>query len=146
MKTLADLKFHGYDIEKVLIEKKDGLDGSDEFSIFYKIIPSDSSFDKVNIIQGVLIEATENFPYTIEVKIRGNFTISNSKDIKSKKKMLKENCAAILFPYVRSLVSLLSSQTDYTKVILPVINFVNLIEDVNNEDITLDSSLFIDFE
>ena len=63
-----------------------------------------------------------------------------------KKKMLKENCAAILFPYVRSLVSLLSSQTDYTKVILPVINFVNLIEDVKDEDITLESSLFIDFE
>ena len=79
MKTLADLKFHGYDIEKVLIEKKDELNGSDEFSIFYKIVPSDSNFDKVNIIQGVLIEATENFPYTIEVKIRGNFTISNSK-------------------------------------------------------------------
>jgi hypothetical protein len=107
MKTLADLKFHGYDIEKVLIEKKDELNGSDEFSIFYKIVPSDSNFDKVNIIQGVLIEATENFPYTIEVKIRGNFTISNSKDTKAKKKMLKENCAAVLFPYVRSLVSLL---------------------------------------
>ena len=146
MKTLADLKFHGYDVEKVLIEKKENLNGSDEFSIFYKIIPSDNNFDKANIIQGVLIEATESFPYTIEVKIRGNFTVSNSKDIKSKKKMLKENCAAILFPYVRSLVSLLSSQTDYTKITLPAINFVNLIEDIKDEDIILSNNLFIDFE
>ena len=48
MKTLADLKFHGYDVEKVLIEKKENLNGSDEFSIFYKIIPSDNNFDKVS--------------------------------------------------------------------------------------------------
>lgn len=97
MKTLADLKFHGYDIEKVLIEKKDELNGSDEFSIFYKIVPSDSNFDKVNIIQGVLIEATENFPYTIEVKIRGNFTISNSKDTKAKKKNVKRKLCSNTF-------------------------------------------------
>ena len=60
--------------------------------------------------------------------------------------MLKENCAAILFPYVRSLVSLLSSQTDYTKITLPAINFVNLIEDIKDEDIILSNNLFIDFE
>ena len=60
--------------------------------------------------------------------------------------MLKENCAAILFPYVRSLVSLLSSLTDYTKITLPAINFVNLIEDIKDEDIILSNNLFTDFE
>ncbi len=46
----------------------------------------------------------------------------------------------------KSLVSLLSSQTDYTKITLPAINFVNLIEDIKDEDIILSNNLFIDFE
>ena len=128
------------------IEKSETLKESSNFDILYKIIPNNIKLDKANVMQGILIEGTKEFPYTIEVVLKGNFVIGTDVDVKERKALLIINAAAIMFPYLRSGVSLLSSQTEYNKIILPTVNFSNIVSNIEEKDIFLDEKFFSDFE
>lgn len=56
------------------------------------------------------------------------------------------NASAVLYPYLRSLVSLLSTQFDSEKIILPLMNFYEVIKDVGYDQIFLISESFEPFE
>lgn len=63
--------------------------------------------------------------YDIEVEMSGIFEISIKSEFEEK--MLAKNTTAILFPYLRSQLTLLSSQPGFEPIILPVININALI-------------------
>ena len=146
MKKSELLIFKGYELEKMKIEISETLKESSNFDILYKIIPNNIKLDKANVMQGILIEGTKEFPYTIEVVLKGNFVIGTDVDVKERKALLIINAAAIMFPYLRSGVSLLSSQTEYNKIILPTVNFSNIVSNIEEKDIFLDEKFFSDFE
>jgi preprotein translocase subunit SecB len=140
------LKFENYQVIKLLIDNN-GLDEkveSNELGIHYKIIPNKSeNFDKMNIIQGIKIFPSLENQYTIEAIICGNFSI-NRDDPDFTEDVLTVNCGAILYPYLRSSISLLSSQIDQ-KIILPTINFYKFIEDISKEDLFGEPTEYKDF-
>jgi len=144
------MQFKGYEVKKLSIDgtkpiKKDVEENN--LNIMYKIIPQDETFTKANVFQGVLIEATKIFPYEVEVAIQGNFQLSEEGTVEDKKVLLLQNAAAVLFPYVRSLVSLLTSQTNFNNLILPTMNFMAVIEDsLDPGYIFLGKENFFDFE
>ncbi len=146
MKKSDLLIFKGYELEKMKIEKADTFKENGNFSILYKIIPNNSKIEKANVIQGILIEANKDFPYNIVVVLRGNFVIGTEVKENKRKELLTINAAAIMFPYLRSSVSLMSSQTEYNKIILPTVNFNNLISIIDENKIFIDEKKFIDFE
>jgi len=143
------LSFRGYEIIKVSMEKNkvNETDTSNNIGFMYKIIPNKEgeSYDKVNIIQGAKIEASHDFPYDLEVVLKGNFEFGNDSNNSSKADLIKTNASAILFPYLRATVSLLTSQLDYEKVILPVMNFSNILEGIDISDLYLNYTEFEDF-
>lgn len=141
------LNYEGYEIIKMSLEKNSNIsDKEKEIGFLFKVVPEkEIGFEKVNIIEGVIIEPTETFKYKLEVIIKGNFKIENCKDEKEKKKYLLLNASAILFPYLRAQISLLSSQTDYENIILPVINFHQVIKGIPENELYLDSSQFREF-
>lgn len=143
-----NLNFSGYEVEKISITKNEEITNiNKEMGFLFKIAPeTEENYKKVNIIEGVLIEPSENFKYKLEVIIHGNFTISNCSDDKEKLDFLLSNASAILYPYLRSLVSLLTSQIECSEVILPITNFYKLFESIDYKDIILDSKQFNDFE
>lgn len=65
--------------------------------------------------------------YNMEVQISGIFTMTE--DSVLGKKILLNNTIAILFPYLRSQLTLLSSQPGFEPVILPVMNINALLND-----------------
>lgn len=140
------LKFEGYQIKKLQL-KEDGYDNEqkdNEFGIFYKIIPNKKeNFDKVNILQGIKLYPSSNNKYTIEILICGNFLIDRE-DKNYKDDLLKTNCGAILFPYLRCLVSLLSSQVN-EKILLPTMNFYEFTKDISEEDLFDSFEAFTEF-
>ena len=65
--------------------------------------------------------------YEIKAQISGVFSISEESVLG--KKVLDNNTVAILFPYLRSQLTLLTSQPGFEPVILPVMNINALMND-----------------
>lgn len=143
-----NLKFTGYEITKLKLIKtsSQNIQESHNIGIAYKIIPNrNENFSKVNVIQGIRMEASDEFPYELEIVIKGNFELKNCSNDDDKLNFVIVNASAILFPYLRSTVTLLTSQLDYEKIILPVMNFHNVIDGIPKDELVLDCSLFEEF-
>lgn len=80
---------------------------------------------KVRVSLGVLISAESK--YEIKAQISGIFSISE--DSVLGRKVLANNTVAILFPYLRSQLTLLTSQPGFEPIILPVMNINALMSD-----------------
>lgn len=68
--------------------------------------------------------------YMLEVSITGFFTFQEANDLddQRKKNLLSRNAVAILMPYLRSQITLLTAQPEVDTVILPVFNVNNMLE------------------
>ena len=141
------LKFEGYIIEKISLDRiNESSDSKKEIGFMFKMIPDkESEFERANIIEGVLIEPSKDFGYKLEVVICGNFRISNCEDDKEKYKFLLTNASAILFPYLRAAVSMVSSQIEFENVMLPVMNFYEVFSSQELEELLIDYKQFKEF-
>jgi len=143
------LNFSGYDILKSNLSKvklSDELAEESDIGFLVKVTPNkNKSFDKVNIIFGIQINPSEDFPYNIETIMKGNFEISNCENDEERMDFAIVNCSAILFPYIRSFISALTSQLECEKLILPVMNIYELIKDIPQIDLVNDESQFEEF-
>lgn len=68
----------------------------------------------------------KGYPFSMNISITGIFELENS-DIENKEKFAELNAVAILFPYLRSLVSTYSSNSNVQPLILPPINVAKYI-------------------
>lgn len=74
-------------------------------------------------------EAEKNdYPFTMRVKIAGLFEINSQIDEDAQKNLIEKNSIAILFPYLRALISVYSSNANIGNLILPPINVVKYLE------------------
>jgi len=77
------------------------------------------------------IEKIENIPFSLIVSIRGIFEYILDEDESDEqvKVLLGSNALAILYPYLRSYITFITSQSNqYPAYILPVVNFVEMIK------------------
>ncbi|OEY71822.1 protein-export chaperone SecB [Salegentibacter salarius] len=91
-------------------------DKSKTFGVGFEIEIKDKKFD-------LSIEAI--FMFSLDEKITEKFKISDFPKI---------NAPAIAFPYLRAYVSNLTLQSGFDPVMLPSINFVNLVRDSENDE------------
>lgn len=70
-------------------------------------------------------EEYDSAPYKISVEIAGIFSSDTEFD-----KKWENNALAILFPYVRSIISCLTSQSGRSTIVLPTVNIVKMFEEV----------------
>lgn len=73
------------------------------------------------------VSASAEGKYDIKVQISGIFSLSEESVLG--KKVLANNTVAILFPYLRSQLTLLTSQPGFEPMILPVMNINALMSD-----------------
>lgn len=122
----ATLKFLGYDLEKINYERNNLFDSSIDSEILPKInamiIYKDESKKEANIILGIKYDNENNLPFSLEVVLRGFFEF-NDED----QKIIFQNGTAIMYPYMRSIITDITSKTNYTPIILPTMNFYNLL-------------------
>ena len=77
-----------------------------------------------NIQINVFYSETDNFeaaPFRLSVEIAGRFRCENKWNPK-----LEQNVLAIMFPYLRSLVSVITSNSGRDPIILPTLNIASL--------------------
>lgn len=72
----------------------------------------------------------DNIPFEVYVNISGYFGVETSE---FSEQLIYKNAVAILFPYLRSLVSTLTANSSVKPVILPPINIVKMFEEETGE-------------
>lgn len=126
------LQFEGYQIEKIIYEKN--VETSDENNINVEVstgLNSEKDKGKVELSIHVL-ESNEN--RKLEISLVGFFTFSNVDDDK-KTEILAINGTAILYPYIRSVASMVTSQDSSPAIILPTVNTINFFKNkTSNEE------------
>ncbi|KDR96807.1 preprotein translocase subunit SecB [Peptoclostridium litorale DSM 5388] len=141
------LSFENYEVEKINLNKtKECTNESEPFGLLFKVVPDkEKNFEKINVYQGISVEPSQDFQYKLEIVIKGNFTVNEGMGDDEKLRLISVNASAILFPYLRSLVSLVTSQLDYEKIILPVMNFHAMFDDADIGDIVVSPESFEEF-
>lgn len=74
-----------------------------------------------------LFEKSKEYPFYLDVSIVGEFEFFDSTEIEIEN-YKKVNTVSILFPYVRAIISNITTLMNVNPVILPTINVINLIE------------------
>lgn len=96
-------------------------------------IENNNGYVTINVKLGDLAdyENIEHIPFYLETTIRGIFKydISDDDSTDNLKVLLGSNAIAILYPYLRSHISLVTSSVNqFPAYILPVVNFVDMIK------------------
>ena len=75
-------------------------------------------------------KGTKSDEYTLEIILSGFFSIANDDDLddETKKALVTKNSVAILMPYLRSQISLLTAQPDTECVVLPPFNINKMLD------------------
>lgn len=118
--------FSGYEIINYTYKKKANLDSDikDPFNVSVKSgISEDLKNGKISV--HVLYELPE---VSIDIEVDGFFEINDVTDPDKISEYLVVNGTAILFPYVRSMISMLSSLDSDKAIILPTINTTNFLK------------------
>lgn len=128
------MQFNGYDVLKISYDKNLNVSQfQEEYNVnpqFLKEITSDDD-NSFNVILGFKIESTDEnpFPFSLEIIMEGHFRFLGSVEEKNKKKFMNENSLAILFPYLRSAISMVTVSANENALLLPTFNIINFFKD-----------------
>ena len=146
------VKFYGYCVENMSYFRNSNYDVLNESidlspQFLFKLIISKDIPEKYNIIIGTRVGySNENCPFRAEVVLRGFFEVKGKKYSEEElQKIYLINSSAILFPYLRSVLTDITSKSDHGPVILPTFNFHTIIDDSKIDDIILDSSEYQEY-
>lgn len=95
-------------------------------------ISKNINYDRDKMIVDLKVDIFENndkYPFCMSVSIRGFFTIENNDENIN----FEPNAIAILYPYIRSIVSTYTAEANIMPLILPVVNVNKLLEDKENK-------------
>lgn len=111
--------------------------------LFFKRNSNSIANDKVNISASFEVNEITDLKYEVKLKLRlededklfevrvvlvGNFEIAAEFPKEQRDILIQKNTVAIMFPYVRSQVTLITSQPGMEPIIIPPININALIE------------------
>ncbi|MBQ7431313.1 MAG: protein-export chaperone SecB [Butyrivibrio sp.] len=124
--VLSVLKYKSYVVEKIEFLNNDNFLAQDEgielkFDFDADFDMDERSNDMAVILQCHIFENAEanNYPFEMNVVLKGFFEIEGSHNNIDR---FKSNALAILFPYLRALISSFTANANVAPIILPAIN------------------------
>ena len=135
----AALQFKNYHVLETIYKLNPFFAGESKFEdpqLFFKLDVNPDTVKQAAIILGIELgdESLETTPYYVKARILGLFDIES--EGLTKKQILslyKFNGVAILFPYLRSLVSDLSCKGSDAPIIIPTINIASMINEADED-------------
>lgn len=124
---MVALNFLGYHTEEMFFKKNDAYKQKGKIALNPELGVEISRYDNniADISLSVKIDK-EDAPFEVFVKIKGNFSFDQEEGEKQEldfNNMLNINGVAIIYPYIRALVTNLTSMAnEYKPYILPTIN------------------------
>lgn len=125
----SNLIFRGYIVDEVFFKINEDFDNSETVKIDFDIddkveFDNESSQMSVELKLEVFKEMKKNnYPFSINVTLTGLFK-TNGDNIE----VFRPNAIAILYPYLRSIVSTYTANSNVSTLILPPINVIKYIE------------------
>lgn len=123
----AVLQFLGYRVDTMQFKSKPDYTPSSEpielNPTFNRTIQQVND-NEYNVTIGVELKQS-TLPFDAELSLTGRFKYEGNMDVQ---KMLKINAVAILYPYVRSTLSLMTTLAAVPPVIVPTINLAKMFE------------------
>ena len=101
-----------------------------EYEAVVEIKRTSHSDEKNNVIK-LELQCTvgdETIGMKLEITLTGVFEFIDGLNDAGRKKMLEQNATAILFPFLRSQIAILTSQPDFTPLVLQPMNVVAMFE------------------
>lgn len=122
--TTSILKLNGIHFNELSFKRRDSTDSViDDCELTRKIV--DIDVDNFTVELNFKL-STSIFEMSISLEGKFNIVCENAL---MKERLKKNNTISILFPYIRSEVTLLTSQPEMTPVIIPPININKLIDE-----------------
>lgn len=122
--TTSILKLNGIHFNELSFKRRDSTDSViDDCELTRKIV--DMDVDNFTVELNFKLSTSI---FEMSISLEGKFNII-CEDALMKERLKKNNTISILFPYIRSEVTLLTSQPEMTPVIIPPININKLIDE-----------------
>lgn len=123
----ASFSINNYLFDKVTLDlenqiSKDVSLSFDTQGVFYN---SDKIYELIFSVSAFNEEKTVENPF-VKIRCRGTFVFENVQNLEDIPSYFYRNSIAILFPYVRSYISVISSQANISGIILPTMNLTSL--------------------
>lgn len=133
-KYKSKLVFNKYIVNKVIFNNNINYDIEQKAKINFNInknVKKDNDSMEIELTTKIFEDAiANNYPFEMEIVITGYFTIENNED----KIDFEPNAIAILYPYIRAIVSTYTAAANVNSLLLPTINVNKLIESQNKKD------------
>lgn len=133
----SGLRFINYQVNEVNFQlnidyKEDAASVDFNIERFVQYLEDDENTMYVTLVLNIFENPKENnYPFSMFLDVTGIFKLDNI-DIGKRESFAEVNAVAILFPYLRSLVSTYTANSNIPALILPPINIVKLIENQEN--------------
>nr|WP_317357319.1 protein-export chaperone SecB [uncultured Tyzzerella sp.] len=122
------------ELQKIVFDKfnfkRVGFKNNNEEEVSFNISIGENKNDNLYKVS-LATQIEKEDEYTLNIKLSGFFTFNGDDD--KKELFLKQNAVAILMPYLRSQISLLTCQPNMEPVVLPPINIVSMLEEEDKE-------------
>ncbi len=124
------LSFENYIVESIIFKRNLHFENREavevEFNLEKEVNYDDNKKEgSVHVTTTIFDNAEENnYPFYMEIKVIGFFGIETEKE--NPISLLEINAVAILFPYIRALISTYTANANVQPLILPPINVNNL--------------------
>ncbi|WP_270436808.1 protein-export chaperone SecB [Blautia massiliensis (ex Durand et al. 2017)] len=76
----------------------------------------------------LVLNGKKDKEYIFKIVLSGFFEIKNAENISDKETLIHKNAVAIMMPYLRSEVSLLTSQPETNSIVMPIFNINKMIK------------------
>lgn len=121
-------------LDKIVFDKIEfkrcGMKNENEVEFELQVLINQRQDEEIYKVTLILTGNKER-EYTLEISLSGYFSFdpSYNLDIEDKKIMISQNTVAILMPYMRSQISLITAQPEVDCVVLPPFNIVKMMRD-----------------
>lgn len=131
------MQFEGYRFDAIHFELTQGLDQNAKYELsptFSRTVSAQN--DNIEVQLSLNIESTPDnpAPFSLRIAMTGKFVLTMvQEDVKLREQLINDNTVAIMFPFLRSAVSTLTTTANFPPLILPVINLSTLFAQAEDE-------------
>lgn len=130
----SDLQYIGYIVKEINFESNENFDINTKSIPLSFDITKNTIFNKnemkVELTVDIFKDCKSNdFPFSMKLIVMGIFLTKNNLPIEN----YEPNAIAILYPYIRSIVSVYTSAVNVPQLNLPLININRYLENSNNK-------------
>ena len=132
------LNFSGYRFDSIHFDVTPGLIASDQFSLlptFTKKISADGGNIEVQLSMKIESTPESVAPFSLHLVMTGSFVLEmDQENEEMRKTLINNNTVAIMFPFLRSAVSTLTTTANFPPLLLPVINLAAFLNDDSEDE------------